>query len=107
MNETVNKQYASWNKKKLNEFVGLLKIGSTEKIKTWKKNHHFIYDCGKLCNDVNVIFELNKNYNTGDFNKDIFNYVKYVDDEDPFNYAVKWISTEEKIEYLTNYTFFT
>lgn len=91
-----------WNKVKLNEFIGLLNIGSRERINQWKDNHYFI-ECDKRCSDANVIYELNKNYNTGAFNKDIMNYVKYVDDEDPSNSDVKWISNIKKIEYLTSY----
>tara|TARA_R110001606_G_scaffold351929_1_gene502280 strand:- start:324 stop:614 length:291 start_codon:yes stop_codon:yes gene_type:complete len=91
------------NKIKLNEFIGLLNIGSREKINQWKDNHHFI-ECDKRCSDSQVIYELHKDYNTGELDKDIMNYVKYVDDEDPFNSDVKWISNKKKIEYLTTYT---
>jgi len=92
-------------KVKLTEFIGLLKIGSKKQINEWKDNHHFLDWESVRCRDVDVIFHLHKDYNTGVIDKDIMNYVKYIYPDAVLETEVKWISNKKKMEYLTNYCF--
>ena len=89
------------------EIMRLINIGNRKNINRWKDEKGFwtrtLLHADKICNDVDVIYNLCKFYNeeTNEIclKNSIMDYVKYIDD-DPFNSEVKWINTNKKLHFF-------
>ena len=83
----------------LNEFMILLKSKERKEINNWKTKNWYIeetyYGEEKLCNDIDVIFNLCGN--------EIMEYVDFLDVEDPFNKDVKWKNAKKKKEFFDKF----
>jgi len=83
---------------KLNEIMALLKAKNRKEINKWKEKNLMIEETlygFRLCKDIDVIYNFSGN--------EILEYMDYLDEEDPFNNAVKWKSSKKRKEFFNKF----